>query len=84
MSDHAVDLEAIADRIEQDEDFAMRVGEDARATFEAEGLPDQLIARVLSEAEADVVGFAAMPDDSVALAVKRVAAAARVIARRVA
>ena len=84
MTDHPVPpvsqwLTQIADRIETDEDFAMRVGEDARATFEAEGLPDEVIAAVLNEAEADVVGFA-MPHDSVKHAVTRIATAARTVA----
>ena len=77
----ASDLRAIATRIETDEDFAMRIGEDARATLESEGVPDPVIAEVLSEADAEVVGFA-MPGDDVALAVTRVAAAAREVAGR--
>lgn len=79
MTDHAAKLGAIADRIETDEDFAMRIGEDARSTMEAEGLPDAVIAAVLAEAEAEVVGFA-MPTDSVEGAVTRVAEAARTVA----
>lgn len=79
MTDYAQVLSHVADRIETDEDFAMRIGEDARATLEGEGLPDTVIASVLVEAEAEVVGFA-MPTDTVALAVTRVAEAARAIA----
>lgn len=81
MTDHADTLAAIAQRIETDEDFAMRVGEDARSALEAEGLPDAVIAAVLAEAEAEVVGFA-MPTDDVALAVRRIADAARQLASR--
>lgn len=74
-----VTLTDLADRIESDEDFAMKVGEDARAVFEAEGISDQTIARVLAEAEAEVSGFA-LPADSVEMTVRRVAAAARSVA----
>lgn len=81
MTDYADVLGQIADRIETDEDFAMRIGEDARSALESEGLPDEVIAAVLNEAEADVVGFA-MPDDSVRQSVTRVAAAARTVAAR--
>ncbi|HUG85481.1 MAG TPA: hypothetical protein VMM13_13000 [Euzebya sp.] len=81
MIDYADVLGHIADRIETDEDFAMRIGEDARSTLESEGLPDLVIAAVLNEAEADVVGFA-MPDDSVQLSVTRIAQAARTVAAR--
>lgn len=79
MTDYAQALGSIADRIDTDEDFAMRIGEDARATLESEGLPDVVIASVLAEAEAEVVGFA-MPTDIVGVAVARVADAARAIA----
>lgn len=77
----AADLTTIAHKIDNDEDFAMRVGEDARAALEAEGLSDDAIASVLNEAEADVVGFA-MPAESVELSVRRVAEAARAVASR--
>ncbi len=79
MSQHAEELLRIAARIVADEDFAMRIGEDARAALEAEGLPDPVIAQVLSRAEADVVGFA-MPSDHVGPAVARIAQAARLVA----
>jgi hypothetical protein len=79
MSDHAEALTVIADRIETDEDFAMRVGEDPRGTLEAEGLPDPVIAAVLAEAESEVVAFA-MPDELVGSAVTRVGQAARSLA----
>lgn len=67
---------SIADRIERDEDFAMRVGEDPRAALEAEGLPDSVIAAVLEAADVDVVGFA-MPPESVAGQVERIMDALR-------
>ena len=69
----------IAERIDTDEDFAMRVGEDARATLEAEGVPDHLIAEVLERAKAPVAGFALGAAD-VRATVTRVAAAAREVA----
>ena len=81
MADIPATLAAIAERIESDEDFAMRVGEDARAVLEAEGLPDEVVAAVLAEAEAEVVGFA-LPAEDAQLAVTRIAAAARVVQQR--
>ena len=83
MSDTAAsqNLSELADKIENDEDFAMRIGEDARAALEADGLDDDAIAAILNEAEADVMGFA-MPADNVALTVTRVAEAARTVAAR--
>jgi hypothetical protein len=81
MTDHVAALADIARRIETDEDFAMRVGEDARAALEDQGLPDAVIAAVLAEAEAEVVGFA-MPTDDVQLVVGRIAHAARAVAAR--
>ncbi len=79
MPDIPSQLADIATRIETDEDFAMRIGEDARATLEDEGLPDVVIAAVLAEAEAEVVGFAMTSEDAGA-AVIRVAEAARAVA----
>ncbi len=79
MSEHAHVLTEIADRIDRDEDFAMRVGEDARSALESEGLPDQVIGQVLGHAEAEVVGYA-MPAQVVEGTVARIAAAARAVA----
>lgn len=81
MADIPTKLADIAHRIESDEDFAMRIGEDARSTLEAEGLPDPVIAAVLAEAEAEVVGFA-LPAEHAELAVRRLAEAARTVAAR--
>ncbi|MEE8602039.1 hypothetical protein [Euzebya tangerina] len=75
------ELLRLADKIETDEDFAMHVGEDARAALESEGMPDRTIAAILNEADADVIGFA-MPADNVAMTVKRIAEAARSVAAR--
>lgn len=78
MSDqHA--LRQLADRIEADEDFAMKVGEDARTALESEGVEDRHIAEVLSRAEVDVVGFA-LPHDAVASMVERISGALRSVA----
>ena len=74
-------LEQLADRIEQDEDFAMRVGEDARSALEAEGLDDHVIADVLDAAEVEVVGFA-LPDEAVAALVGRISSALRSVSSR--